>query len=192
MYRSGIVGTGSAQPKKILTNHDLELIVDTSDEWITTRTGIKERRIAEDHEYLSPFCIEASQQALEMAGMSAEDVDLIVCATVTPDQVTPATGSFIQVGLKANRAFAFDLSAGCSGFIYALSVADQYIKSGTIKTALVIGGEILSKYINWKDRGTCIIFADGAGAVLLTRVGESRGILSTCLRSDGKMADYIS
>lgn len=192
MYRSGIAGTGSALPKKVLTNFDLEKMVETSDEWITTRTGIKERRIAEENEYLSPLAIEASQKALEKAGVDPEEIDLVICATVTPDQLTPSTANFIQEGLKAKRAVGFDISAGCSGFLFALSVADHYIKAGTARTALVIGAEVLSKYVNWKDRVTCIIFADGAGAVVLSRVEPPRGLLSTCIRSDGAMADYIS
>jgi 3-oxoacyl-[acyl-carrier-protein] synthase-3 len=175
----------------VLTNADLERMVDTSDEWITTRTGIKERRIAETSETLSQFAVEAGRRALEAAGVAPQELDLIICATVTPDRPIPATACTIQDQLGATRAAAFDMAAGCSGFIYALGVADQFIRAESSRHVLVIGGELLSKYIDWKDRSTCIIFADGAGAVLLSRRPGSGGVLSFSLHSDGSMADFI-
>jgi len=185
------VGTGSSLPSRVLTNQDLEKMVDTSDEWITTRTGIKERRIAEEGEYLSQYATEAGRKALEMSGVSVEDLDLILCATVTPDRPIPSTACTIQHNLGARGAAAFDLAAGCSGYIYALAVADRFLASGTYRHALVIGGELLSKYVDWHDRTTCIIFADGAGATVLSAREGVAGILATSLRADGSMADFI-
>jgi 3-oxoacyl-[acyl-carrier-protein] synthase III len=190
--RAVVMGTGSALPERILTNKELEKMVDTSDEWITTRTGIKERRIAGDGEYLSLFATEASRKALEMSGVPAQEIDLIICATVTPDRQIPATACTIQENLRAKRAAAFDLAAGCSGYIYALAVADGFLAGGTYKNALVVGGEILSKYLDWQDRTTCIIFADGAGATVLSAREGTSGILATSLRTDGSMADFIT
>lgn len=190
--RAQIVGTGAALPSRVVTNADLEKIVETTDEWITTRTGIRERRIASTHEYLSQFAGPAARQALERAEITADQVDLILCATVTPDMITPATACFIQEDLKATRAAGFDLSAGCSGFLYALSTGQAFIEAGHARTVLVIGGEVLSRYINWDDRSTCVIFADGAGALVL-RAGEGeRGVLASRMHSDGSMADYIT
>jgi 3-oxoacyl-[acyl-carrier-protein] synthase III len=189
--RSVVTGTGSALPSRILTNQELEKMVDTSDEWITTRTGIRERRIAGEGEYLSQYATEASRKALEMSGVPAEELDLILCATVTPDRLIPSTACTIQHNLGARRAAAFDLAAGCSGYIYALAVADRFLASGAYRHALVIGGELLSKYVDWKDRTTCIIFADGAGATLLSAREGIAGVLATSLRSDGSMADFI-
>ncbi|MEE8111398.1 MAG: beta-ketoacyl-ACP synthase III [Acidobacteriota bacterium] len=191
IIRSVIAGTGSALPDKVMTNFDLEKIVDTSDEWITTRTGIKERRIAEEGEYMSTFATGASRKALEMAGIDAADVDLIICGTVTPDMPIPSTACFIQENLGAKRAACFDMAAGCSGFIYGLEIANQFITTGTFRNILVIGAELLSKFLDWTDRTTCVIFADGAGAALVTRGEAPRGILASCLRADGKMADFI-
>ncbi len=190
--RAVVTGTGSALPPKVLTNHDLESMVDTSDEWITTRTGIKERRIAGEGEYLSQYATQAGAKALEMAGVKGEDLDLIICATVTPDCPIPSTACTIQDNLGSGHAAAFDLSAGCSGYIYALAVADRFLSGGGYRHALVIGGELLSKYVDWKDRTTCIIFADGAGATLLTAREGTAGILANSLRSDGSMADFIT
>ena len=190
--RAVVTGTGSALPEKVLTNHDLERMVDTSDEWITTRTGIKERRVAGEGEFLSQYATRASTRALEMAGVRGEDLDLIICATVTPDRPIPSTACTIQDNLGARRAAAFDLAAGCSGYIYALAVADRFLSGGGYRHALVIGGELLSKYVDWQDRTTCIIFADGAGATLLTAREGTAGILATSLRSDGSMADFIT
>jgi 3-oxoacyl-[acyl-carrier-protein] synthase-3 len=176
----------------VLTNADLEKLVDTTDEWIVTRTGIRERRIAREDEYLSQFAAEAGRQALAMAGVNAEDVDLLIVATVTPDQPIPSTACYVQYAIGAKKAAAFDMAAGCSGFIYALSVADQYIRNGAAKHALVIGGEVLSKFVDWKDRATCVIFGDGAGAVLLSAQDSDRGLLSTAIHSDGSNADFIT
>ncbi|MCI0408725.1 MAG: ketoacyl-ACP synthase III [Acidobacteria bacterium] len=189
--RSVVTGTGCALPSRILTNQELEKMVDTSDEWITTRTGIKERRIAAEGEYLSQYATQAAQKALEMSGVPAQELDLILCATVTPDRLIPSTACTIQQNLGARRAAAFDLAAGCSGYIYALAVADRFLASGAYRHALVIGGELLSKYVDWKDRTTCIIFADGAGATMLSAREGIAGVLATSLRSDGSMADFI-
>lgn len=187
-----VTGTGRSVPDKILTNADLEKIVDTSDEWITSRTGIRERRIAEANEPLSKFASEAGRRAIEAAGISAEDVGLLVLATVTPDMPIPATACTIQHDLGCVNACAFDLAAGCSGFIYAQSVAKQFVVSGRCEHALVIGAELLSKYIDWTDRSTCVIFADGAGATVLSTGKPPRGVLASAMHSDGSMVDFIS
>lgn len=193
MSISAIVsGTGRSVPERVLTNADLEKLVDTSDEWITSRTGIKERRIAADDEVLSKFASEAGRQALEAAGVAPEDVGLLVLATVTPDMPIPATACTIQHDLGCVNAAAFDLAAGCSGFIYAQSVAKQFVISGRCAHALVIGAELLSKYIDWTDRTTCVIFADGAGAALLSAGSPPRGVLASAMHSDGSMVDFIS
>jgi 3-oxoacyl-[acyl-carrier-protein] synthase III len=189
--RARIIGTGRALPDKILTNADLEKMVETSDEWITTRTGIKERHIAAKDEVLSTFAHRAAVRALDAAGADPKSVDLILMATVTPDQPIPSTACAVQHMLGAVNAAAFDLTAGCTGFIYALSTADQFIRSGKYDTILVIGGEVLSKYVDWTDRGTCIILADGAGAFLLRAERGERGILETALYADGSMRDFI-
>ena len=189
--RVGILGTGSYAPERVLTNKDLEKLVDTSDEWITSRTGIRERRIAGKDEALSKFATQSAVRALEMANVRAEEIDLIVCGTVTPDMPIPATACFIQAQLGAGRGAAFDVSAGCSGFLYALCVAEQFIAIGRAKKALVIGGELLSKFVDWDDRSTCVIFADGAGSVVLGRGEEGYGILAQTLESDGRHADFI-
>lgn len=188
---SRILGTGHSLPARVVTNRDLEKIVDTSDEWITTRTGIRERRIAAEGEKLSDFAVAAARQALDMAGVEASSLDLILCATVTPDWHLPATACFVQRRLGA-RCPAFDLQAGCSGFLYALGTADAFLRAGTARRVLVVGGELLSKFINWKDRATCVIFADGAGAVVLESREGDRGVLGTRLHADGEMAEYIS
>lgn len=180
-----ITGTGSALPSKILTNADLELMVDTSDEWITSRTGIKERRIAVAGEYTSTFALEAARRALLMAGISAEELDLIIIGTVTPDFPFPSTACIIQNELGALNAVAFDVSAACSGFIYGLSVADSFIKTGKFKKALVIGAEVLSRVVDWSDRNTCILFGDGAGAAIIEASEDLNGVLSTHIFSNG-------
>ena len=190
MY-SRITGTGSFLPPKILTNHDLEKMVDTSDEWIFERTGIKERHIV-DGETVSELGEHASRLALEMAGKTANEVDLIVFATTTADVVFPSTACLLQQRLEiTNECAAFDVQAVCTGFVYALGVADKFIKSGTHKCALVVGAEAMSNIIDWTDRGTCILFADGAGAVVL-EADEEPGILSTHLHADGRYEHLLN
>jgi len=191
--RAVIIGTGASLPEKILSNLDLEKMVETSDEWITTRTGIRERRVAREGETMSQFAVLAAVRALEMARLPAAEVDLIICATVTPDMPIPSTACLIQHRIGATRAVAFDISAGCSGFLYALSIAHQFIRTRMYRKVLVIGAELLTKYLDWTDRTTCILFADGAGAVVLSaEEGGERGIVTTALHTDGSMADYIT
>ncbi|HHW14639.1 MAG TPA: ketoacyl-ACP synthase III [Firmicutes bacterium] len=188
----GIVGTGSYAPARVLTNHDLEKMVETSDEWITTRTGIKERRIADEATATSDLAYEAAQRALAAAGIGAEAIDLIIVATITPDMLFPATACLVQAKLGASRAAAFDLSAGCSGFVYAVATGAGFIASGQYETVLVIGADTLSKITNWKDRSTCVLFGDGAGAVVLRPVPEGYGILSTVLGADGTGGEKLT
>lgn len=193
---SSIIGTGSYVPERVLTNEDLSKIVDTSDEWITTRTGIKERRIAAADEATSDMATKAALRALEAANMKAEDIELIIVATVTPDMFFPSTACIVQKKLGAANAVCFDISAACSGFLYALQVARNFINTGTRGTALVIGAEKLSSLINWKDRNTCVLFGDAAGAVVLKRVceGETNApgrVLSTVMGSDGNLVDLL-
>jgi 3-oxoacyl-[acyl-carrier-protein] synthase-3 len=185
MLRSRITGTGSSLPGKILTNQDLERMVDTSDEWITSRTGIKERRIAVEGEFTSTFAIEASRRALAMAGVKAEELDLIILGTVTPDFPFPATACIVQHEIGASNAAAFDLSAACSGFIFGLSIADKYIRTGEAKKVLVIGAEVLSRVVDWTDRNTCILFGDGSGAAVVEATDGDNGLLSTHIFSNG-------
>lgn len=185
VLRSRITGTGSALPEKILTNSDLERMVDTSDEWITTRTGIKQRRIAAEGQFTSTFAVGASRRALYMAGVKAEELDLIILGTVTPDFPFPATACIVQHEIGAVNAAAFDLSAACSGFIYGLSIADKYIRTGEAKKILVIGAEVLSRVVDWTDRNTCILFGDGSGAVVVEASEGESGILSTHIFSNG-------
>lgn len=185
MYGSRIIGTGAAVPDRVLTNADLERTISTSDEWIVTRTGISERRIARDDEATSDLAERAAWRALEAAAVDPLDIDLILVNTVTPDMFFPSTGCVLQNRLGAVRAAAFDLSAACSGFIYGLSVADAYLRAGLMRNILVIGAETLSKLVDWNDRATCVLFGDGAGAALVQRTtGESR-VLSTHLFADG-------
>uniref|UniRef100_C6E342 Beta-ketoacyl-[acyl-carrier-protein] synthase III n=1 Tax=Geobacter sp. (strain M21) TaxID=443144 RepID=C6E342_GEOSM len=191
MIRPKITGTGSAVPQKVLTNFDLEKMVDTSDEWIVARTGIRERRIASEGEYTSTFAALAAQRALEAAGVAPEELDLIVVGTLTPDFPFPATACIVQQIIKAPNAFCFDLSAACSGFIYALATAEKYILSGQVKKALVIGAEVLSRIVDWTDRNTCLLFGDGAGAVVLEAVEGENGILSTHMHSDGNYWEIL-
>lgn len=188
---AGILGTGFYLPETILTNADLEKIVDTSDEWITERTGIKERRMAGKDEPMSALAIKAAEMALKDAGVEAEELDLIIVATLTSDRIIPSTACMLQHRLGATKAAAFDLSAACSGFVYATTVATQFIETGAYKKALVIGAETLSKYINWEDRNTCVLFGDGAGAAVIGPVEEGYGILSFDLGSDGSGGDAI-
>jgi 3-oxoacyl-[acyl-carrier-protein] synthase-3 len=186
-----ITGTGRSVPDRVVTNLDLEKLVDTSDEWITTRTGIRERRVAGEGEGVSKFAAEASRQALAAAGLDPREVDLIILATVTPDMPIPATSCTLQHELGCVKAAAFDMSAGCSGFIYAQSVAKQFLLSGRCRHVLVIGAELLSKYLDWTDRATCVIFADGAGAVVMSQGEPPRGVLASAMHTDGSMASFI-
>lgn len=189
--RAGILGTGRSYPEGVLTNADLEKIVETSDEWITTRTGIKQRRKAAPGEYTSQFATRASQQAIERAGIDANDVDLILCATVTPDQILPSTACLIQAELGANKAAAMDIVAACSGFVYGVTIAEPMIRSGQIKYALVIGAELLTRYVDYSDRSTCVLFGDGAGAAILGPVEGDRGVLAAKIRSDGRYEEQL-
>lgn len=191
MVRARITGTGSAVPQMIRTNFDLEKMVDTTDEWITTRTGIRERRIAADGEYTSTFATRAAKRALEMAGATAEEIDLIILATITADFPFPATACIVQSNLGAKNAAAFDISAACSGFVYGLSLADNAIRSGSARKVLVIGAEVLSRIIDWTDRNTCLLFGDGAGAVVVEASEGEQGILSTHLHSDGSYWELL-
>jgi len=188
---SGILGTGHSYPQGILTNADLERIVDTSDEWITTRTGIKQRRKAGPDEYTSQFAVRAAREAIARAGVDAAEIDLILCATVTPDQILPSTGCLIQAELGAHKAAAMDIVAACSGFLYGLSLADAMIRGGQSKYALVIGAEILTRYVDYTDRSTCVLFGDGAGAAVLGAVAGDRGILAAKIRSDGRYEEQL-
>jgi 3-oxoacyl-[acyl-carrier-protein] synthase-3 len=186
-----ILGTGRAVPEKILTNADLEKMVDTSDEWIVERSGIRVRHIAEKGAALSELAAEAARKAIEDAGLGAEDIDLIILATVTGDMKFPATACFVQELIGAKNAAAFDISAACSGFIYALQVADGLMRSQPYRHALVIGGEILTSMVDWEDRNTCVLFGDGAGAVVLGPSRDDRGILSTHIGSDGGFSNLL-
>src|ERR1700704_2643621 len=189
--RAAILGTGHSYPEGILTNADLEKMVETSDDWITTRTGIKQRRKAGPGEYTSRLAGRAAQQAIERAGLNPADIDLLICATVTPDQILPSTGCIIQAELGANKAAAMDLVAACSGFLYGLTMADTMIRTGQSKYALVIGAEILTQYVDYTDRGTCVLFGDGAGAAVLGPVDDERGILAARIRSDGRYLEQL-
>lgn len=191
--RSHIIGTGSAVPERILTNKDLESIVDTSDEWIIRRTGIKERRISskEKDESTTDLATKASLKAMEMAGISSENLDMIVVGTVTSDRQFPSTACMVQQDLKAENAIAFDVSAGCTGFLYALTIVNNAIRCGTCENALVIGVERLSSVVNWRDRNTCVLLADGAGAVVVTAKKDRGGILSSRLKSDGTLWELL-
>lgn len=190
MKKVGIIGVGEYVPKKVLTNADLEKMVDTSDEWITTRTGIKQRRLAAKGESASDLATHAAKEALFNAGLNAQGVELIIVATITPDMQFPSTACFVQAHLGAKKAVCFDISAACSGFVYAISVAQQFIACGAYNNALVIGAEVLSSITDWQDRNTCVLFGDGAGAAVLAEV-KSGGILSTYLGSDGAMSSLL-
>jgi 3-oxoacyl-[acyl-carrier-protein] synthase III len=183
--KAKIIGTGSFAPEKILTNFDLEKILDTSDEWIFSRTGIKQRHIAADDEATSDLATRAAQNALEMAGVSPGELDLIIVGSITGDFSFPATACLVQKNLGARNAFAYDVSAACSGFIYGLSNAELYHSAGKARKSLVIGAETMTRTVDWKDRGTCVLFGDGAGAVVLESSDGESGILSTHLHSDG-------
>jgi len=186
-----ISGVGSYVPARILTNAELEKMVDTSDEWITTRTGIKERRVAAKNEYTSDMAVKAAQRAMKMAGVTAEQIDLIAVATITPDMPFPSTACLVQQKLGARRAAAFDLEAACSGFIYGLEIGQQFIMSRTYDTVLVIGAEKLSSIVNWQDRNTCVLFGDGAGAAVLQNRPHAHGLLTAVMGADGGKANLL-
>jgi 3-oxoacyl-[acyl-carrier-protein] synthase-3 len=185
-----IIGIGKYVPEKVLTNSDLEKIVDTSDEWITTRTGIKERRIAAKNTGASQLAFEASKIAVKRAGLKPSDIDLIIVATITGDTPFPSTACYLQHYLKAHNATCFDISAACAGFVYALATGWQFINGGLYKNVLVVGSEVLSSITDWKDRSTCVLFGDGAGAVVLTK-SKKDSILSTYLGSNGSEAELL-
>ena len=189
MY-SRITGTGSYLPEKILTNRDLEGSVDTSDEWIHSRTGIRQRHVAAENQNASDLALRASQAALVAAGITPQDLDMIIVATTTPDMVFPSTACFLQAKLEAKNCPAFDVQAVCSGFIYALATADQFMCSGQYRNILVVGTEVYSRILDWKDRSTCVLFGDGAGAVIVSR-SDSPGILASRLHADGSHADIL-
>lgn len=189
--RAGILGTGHSYPEGILTNADLEKMVETSDDWITTRTGIKQRRKAAPGEYTSMFAVRAGRQAIENARLDASDIDLVLCATVSPDQILPSTGCLIQAELGANNAAAMDIVAACSGFLYGLTLAESMIRAGQSKYALVIGAEVLTQYVDYTDRQTCVLFGDGAGAAVLGPVDTAHGILGAKIKSDGRYAEQL-
>jgi 3-oxoacyl-[acyl-carrier-protein] synthase III len=191
MERVKIVSTGYYLPSRILTNKELEKMVDTTSEWITTRTGIKERRIARDNEAASDMGSNAAAVAMAKAGVAPEDVDVVICATVTSDHSFPSTACLIQKQLELKNAFAFDVSAACCGYIYALSLAETLLMQGKVKTALVVATEKMSSITDWKDRSTCVLFGDGAGAAILKKAKGTRGILSSYLKSDGSLGDLL-
>lgn len=189
---SQIVGTGAYAPERVLTNHELARLVDTSDEWIQQRTGMKERRIAREGEAASDMAFEAAKRALDAAGLKATDLDMIIVGTISGDTPMPACAAYLQRKLGASQIPAFDVSAACAGFIYGLSICDQFIRSGTYKRILVVGVELLSRILNWKDRVTCVLFGDGAGAAVLAPAGgDGRGVLSTRLYTDSSLCDSL-
>jgi 3-oxoacyl-(acyl-carrier-protein) synthase III len=188
---SRIIGTGSHLPARRVTNHELAQTVDTSDEWITTRTGICQRYLAEAGQTTSDLALQASKQALDTAGVEPADIDLIIVATTTPDQVFPSTACLLQNKLGNKGAIAFDVQAVCSGFVYALAIADNFIRAGQVRTALVVGAETLSRILDWNDRATCVLFGDGAGAIVL-RADDTPGILASALHADGSYGDILA
>lgn len=190
MTYSRIAGTGSYLPSRVLTNADLERMVDTTDEWIVTRTGIRERHIAAADEYTSDLAYHAARNALESAGVGAQDIDLIIVATTTPDRIFPSTACLLQARLGISGCPAFDLQAVCSGFVYALATADQFIRAGSARCALVVGAETISRITDWTDRSNCILWGDGAGAVVL-QASDAPGIISTHLHADGSYAELL-
>src|SRR4051794_22383969 len=191
MTHSRITGTGGYLPRKLVTNRDLESVVDTTDEWIVARTGIRERHIAADDEFTSDLALHASRQALAAAGRHADDVDLIILATSTPDMVFPSSACLLQAKLGVKQGAAFDVQAVCSGFVYALGTADLFVRSGRHRCALVVGAEVFSRILDWKDRGTCVLFGDGAGAVVL-EASPVPGILSSHLHADGSYSHILN
>lgn len=186
-----IIGTGSYVPDRVMTNSELEKIVETSDEWIISRTGIRERRVAGLEQPTSDLAAHAARAAMENAGITPEEIDLIICATVTPDMFFPSTACFVQTKIGAVNAACFDISAACSGFLFGVETARQYIATGTYRTVLVIGADKLSSIVDWTDRNTCVLFGDGAGAVVLQHREGSRGILATRMGSDGRLSDIL-
>jgi len=192
MFHAAITGTGHAVPSQVVTNADLAKMVETSDEWITSRTGIKERRKASEGDVLSDFCVTAAKQAMEAAGVTANHLDAIIVATCTPDQPIPAMACFVQAKLGAKKIPAWDMNAACSGWLYGLHIADGLIQSGKSKTILLVGAEFLTRYMDYTDRGTCVLFGDGAGATVLQATKADHGVLSTMLRCDGEGACFIS
>lgn len=191
MNHAGILGTGSALPEKVITNFDLEKMVDTSDQWITERTGIKERRQAAPTETTSLLCIQAARKALEMAGLQSSDLDGIICSTISPDMPLPSTAAFIQRGLGARSVLAFDLAAACSGFLFAMTVAEQFIRTAKARYVLVVGAELLSRWLDYQDRATCVLFGDGVAAAVLGPVTPPAGILATEMHTDGTFAEHL-
>lgn len=192
MVNSKIIGTGSYLPKKILTNADLEKLVETTDEWIVERTGIKQRHIADDGELTSDLALKASEEAIKSANITKDDIDLIVFATTTPDKTFPSTATILQNKLGiSDKCFAFDIQAVCCGYIYAMNIANNFIKTGQVKTALVVGAETISRIIDWQDRNTCVLFGDGAGATILQAAEEGSGILNCKLHSDGQYGNIL-
>lgn len=191
-YSVGITGVGSCVPKKIITNDDLSKMMDTSDEWIRTRTGISERRIADDSIATSDLCTEAAKKAIADANINSKDIDLIVIATVTADMAFPSTACIVQKNIGAENAAAFDISVGCSGFLYGLAVGANFIATGAYDTVLVIGAEILSRILDWQDRSTCVLFGDGAGACVLRKCNDGTGILSYDLGADGANGHFLT
>jgi len=187
----GILGTGSELPEKVLSNFDLEKMVDTSDKWISERTGIKERRQAAPHETTSSLSVKASKKALEMAGITPRELDLVICSTISPDMPLPSTAALIQRDLGARACCAFDLAAACSGFLFGMTVGEQFILNGKYKYVLVIGAELLSRYVDYKDRETCVIFGDGFAAAVLGPVSPPSGILASDLHTEGLYADHL-
>jgi 3-oxoacyl-[acyl-carrier-protein] synthase-3 len=191
MLRAKIVGTGSMVPRRVLTNQDLEKMVETSDEWITTRTGIRERHIARADEKFSDLATEAAQRALKRAHVAPEDLDMVLVGTVSADMLFPSSACQIQHNIGAKRAAAMDLSAACTGFLYGLHNADGLIQSGKAQNVLLVGGEILSRYVDWTDRSTCVLFGDGAGAVVLQATRGDHGVLGTSMKSNGEYGRFI-
>ncbi len=189
--KSKITGTGSYVPEKIISNHDLEKKINTSDAWITERTGIKERRVVKAGQTNSDLCLEASRMALQAAGLRPKDLDMIIIATMSGDMPMPSTAAILQRKLGARHAASFDINAACSGFLYGLSVADKFIRTGASRKLLLVGAEVNSRFLDWKDRSTCVLFGDGAGAVVLEPTKGKSGVLSTQLHSDGNLWDYI-
>ena len=191
MILAGILGTGTALPEKVITNKDLAKMVDTTDEWITERTGIRERRQAGPTETTSNLSVKAARKALDMAGISPKDLDLIICSTISPDMPLPSTAAFIQRDLGATTCCAFDLAAACSGFLFGMSVAEQFIKSGKVKYALVVGAELLSRFLDYRDRATCVIFGDGVAAGVMGSVSPPSGILASEMHTEGQYAEQL-